>query len=138
MFSLGGLFSSSAARFPFLHSGRSFSFPLEQLSDAHEAAESDATERTKRLLCGHSWERDGRHIHEHITLDNYTHSTDVFAREAARMIWEHDPARPLFLFLPFTAPHWPNQFYQHHADANAHIRSARRREVSRNSDFGVA
>ena len=76
-----------------------------------------------------SWERDGRHIHEHITLDNYTHSTDVFAREAARMIWEHDPVRPLFLFLPFTAPHWPNQFYQHHADANAHIRSARRREV---------
>ena len=44
----------------FLHCGRSFSssfrrsfsFPLEQLSDAHEAAESDATERTKRLLCG--------------------------------------------------------------------------------------
>eukprot|EP01046_Picozoa_sp_COSAG06_P089371 COSAG06_NODE_35754_length_456_cov_0.708683_1_plen_115_part_01 len=46
------------------------------------------------------------------------------------MIWAHDPSRPMFLFLPFTAPHWPNQFYQHHADVNHHIRSARRREYS--------
>ena len=65
------------------------------------------------------WTAAGVHVHGHIVKgDNMTHSTDVFAREAVRMILEHPVAdqadkggaeqqQPLFLFIPFTAPHWP-------------------------------
>lgn len=37
--------------------------------------------------------------------DFYT--TDYFAAYAARFVSEADPRRPLFLYLAFTAPHWP-------------------------------
>jgi len=37
--------------------------------------------------------------------DFYT--TDYFARYAARFIAEADRSRPVFLYLAFTAPHWP-------------------------------
>ena len=56
---------------------------------------------------------DGTLTYEHITMDNATHSTDAFTREAVRMVWQHnsDKDGPLFLYLPFTAPHWPTQFF---------------------------
>ena len=79
------------------------------------------------------YERDGRYIHEHITQDNMTHSSDAFTREAVRMIWNHDETKgdgQLFLYLPFTAPHWPTQFYQQDADINSHIPSKKRREFA--------
>jgi len=34
-------------------------------------------------------------------------ATDYFARYAARFIAEAQPDRPFFLYLAFTAPHWP-------------------------------
>ena len=79
------------------------------------------------------WSPDGtEHTHEHVySGDNYTHSSDAFAREAVRMIYEHDPdLGPLFMFVAFTAPHWPTQFWQHHADANSHIPGIKRREFA--------
>ena len=79
------------------------------------------------------YERDGRFIHEHISIDNMTHSSDAFTREAIRMILNHDETKgdgQLFLYLPFTAPHWPTQFYQQDADINAHIPSKKRREFA--------
>jgi arylsulfatase A-like enzyme len=80
------------------------------------------------------WSRDGAtFLHEHVTSDNYTHSTDAFTREAIRMVWDHDETKgdgPLFLYLPFTAPHWPTQFWQHHADANRHIPGKKRQEFA--------
>ena len=80
------------------------------------------------------WSRDGATlIHEHVTTDNYTHSTDAFTREAIRMVWDHDEAKgdgPLFLYLPYTAPHWPTQFWQHHADMNHHIPGKKRQEFA--------
>jgi len=33
--------------------------------------------------------------------------TDAFTDRAVRYIREHDPERPFFLYLPYTAPHWP-------------------------------
>lgn len=33
--------------------------------------------------------------------------TDAFTERAVRFIREHDPDRPFFLYLPYTAPHWP-------------------------------
>jgi len=37
------------------------------------------------------------------------YATDLIASEAVRVIENRDPARPLFLFVPFTAPHAPLQ-----------------------------
>jgi arylsulfatase len=37
------------------------------------------------------------------------YSTDWFGENAARMIREHRADRPFFLYLAFTAPHWPLQ-----------------------------
>ena len=71
----------------------------------------------------HHWDRwthGGEHINEHIFAgDNMTHSTDTCAREAVRMILEHPVAaegeeqQPLFVYIPFTAPHWPVLPHQH-------------------------
>ena len=76
--------------------------------------------------------KDGTLTYEHITMDNKTHSTDAFTREAVRMVWQHnvDKDGPLFLYLPFTAPHWPTQFYQQDADANIHIPGKKRQEFA--------
>lgn len=47
------------------------------------------------------------------------------------MVWDHSTGDgPLFLFLPFTAPHWPTQFWQRHADLNTHIPGKKRREFA--------
>lgn len=37
------------------------------------------------------------------------YATDLLAAEAVALIEEHDPTTPLFLYLPFTAPHTPLQ-----------------------------
>ena len=81
----------------------------------------------------HRWTPDGRHVHEHVvTCENITHSTDAFTREAVRMITQHTHGaqQPLFVFMPYTAPHWPMQFWQHHADLNRHIPGIKRREFA--------
>ena len=68
------------------------------------------------------WTAAGKHIHEHVFAgDNMTHSTDAFGREAVRMILEHPVAaegeeqQPLFVYIPFTAPHWP--VLSHHRES---------------------
>ena len=33
--------------------------------------------------------------------------TDAFSDYAVRLLEEHDPAQPFFLYLAYTAPHWP-------------------------------
>jgi len=50
---------------------------------------------------GLDWQRDGTSLHEK------GYSTDLFAKEAVRIIEDHDPGKPLFLYLPFNAPHAP-------------------------------
>jgi arylsulfatase A-like enzyme len=52
---------------------------------------------------GLDWHRDDHASHD----EGY--STHLLAREAARLIGEHDPARPLFLYVPFNAVHAPLQ-----------------------------
>lgn len=49
------------------------------------------------------WYRDDRPLVE----EGYT--TDLVAREAVRLIEGHDPAKPLFLYVPFNATHSPLQ-----------------------------
>ncbi len=54
-------------------------------------------------LGGYDWQRDGHSL----PVEGY--STHLLAAEAERVIAERDPRRPLFLYLPFDAPHTPLQ-----------------------------
>lgn len=49
------------------------------------------------------WHRNGKSVVE------TGYATDLLATEAVRRIKERDTERPLFLYVPFTAPHAPNQ-----------------------------
>ena len=76
------------------------------------------------------WTEDERHLHDHITNENGTHTTDSYCRYAVETIAAHDPKEPLFMNMAFQAPHWPTQFYQHYADMNTHIPGRKRREFA--------
>jgi arylsulfatase A-like enzyme len=51
----------------------------------------------------------------------------LFGEEAARVIEGHDGAKPLFLYLAFTAPHTPFQAPQEYLDRYKHIEDTNRR-----------
>ena len=70
---------------------------------------------------GHDWHRDGEPVHE----TGYT--TDLMGREAVRIIERQDPDKPLFLYVPFNAPHTPLQATEDHLERNAHIEQKNRR-----------
>ena len=67
------------------------------------------------------WYRDNRLVEEP------GYDTTLFGAEAARIIAEHDPSQPLFLYLAFTAPHTPYQAPQDYLDRYAHIGDDKRR-----------
>ncbi len=50
---------------------------------------------------GYDWHRDGK------TCWDKGYSTDLIANEAARYFRERDRSRPMFLYVPFNAPHAP-------------------------------
>ena len=52
---------------------------------------------------GVDWQRNGVTVHE----EGY--ATDLIADEAVRLVQEHDTETPLFLYVPFNAPHSPLQ-----------------------------
>ena len=52
---------------------------------------------------GHDWHRNDKANYD----KGYT--TDLIADEAVRIISKHDPGKPLFLYVPFNAPHTPLQ-----------------------------
>ncbi len=49
------------------------------------------------------WQRNGK------TLEEEGYSTDLFAREAVALLENRDKTRPVFLYVPFNAPHGPSQ-----------------------------
>lgn len=53
---------------------------------------------------GINYMRDGR-----AEVDPEGHATDLFTRWAVEVVDEHDPRRPLFLYLAYNAPHVPVQ-----------------------------
>jgi len=67
------------------------------------------------------WYRDNAPIEEE-GFDN-----SLFGDEAARVIGEHDTAKPLFLYLAFTAPHTPFQAPQDYLDRYKNIEDENRR-----------
>ena len=52
---------------------------------------------------GHDWHKNDRRN------GDKGYATDLLGREAERIISEHDKSRPLFLYVPFNAPHTPLQ-----------------------------
>jgi len=68
------------------------------------------------------------HEHRHVFDRNGTHSSDVIALEASRMISAHDPSSPMFMYLSFQAPHWPVQNPAGTEERHLHISSKRRRK----------
>ncbi len=66
---------------------------------------------------GIDWQRDGETVRE----GGYT--TDLLGAEAARVISERDPSKPLFLYVPFNAPHSPKQAPPDLVARNAEISS---------------
>ncbi|MEM9481010.1 MAG: sulfatase-like hydrolase/transferase [Verrucomicrobiota bacterium] len=58
---------------------------------------------THRFKDRRDWQRNGEPV------DEEGYATDLFANEAVKLIKERDPAKPVFLYMPFTAPHGPVQ-----------------------------
>ncbi len=52
---------------------------------------------------GHDWHKNDRRN------DDEGYTTDLIGREAVRVLREHPANRPLFLYVPFNAPHTPLQ-----------------------------
>jgi arylsulfatase A-like enzyme len=69
---------------------------------------------------GLDWHRDDRASRD----EGY--STHLLAREAARLVAEHDPARPLFLYVPFNAVHAPHQVPESYKTPYANLAEPRR------------
>ena len=62
---------------------------------------------------------------EPVIEEGYT--TTLLGQDAARLIEQHDPSRPLYLYLAFNAPHTPYQAPQDYIDRCAHIEDPTRR-----------
>lgn len=70
---------------------------------------------------GLDWHRNDEPVRE----EGYT--TDLLADESVRLIKRHDTSRPLFLYVPFNAPHSPFQAPPSYVDRYRHVRDKRRR-----------
>lgn len=72
-------------------------------------------------LGGIDWHRNGILVQE----EGYT--TDLMADEAVRVIELHNAEQPLFLYMPFNAPHTPLQVTEKYEKKYAHIEDSSRR-----------
>ncbi len=70
---------------------------------------------------GLDWQRDGK------TLREEGYSTHLIADEAVRLIHSRDPARPMFLYASFNAPHLPNEAPTEAVERYSHIDNPYRR-----------
>src|SRR6188474_2306638 len=70
---------------------------------------------------GFDWHRDDKVCRD----EGYT--TTLLGTEAVRLIDEHNTAKPLFLYVPFNAPHSPLQAPQEYLDRYSSITDPKRR-----------
>jgi arylsulfatase A-like enzyme len=70
------------------------------------------------------WYRNNK-PHDEEGFDN-----TLFGQEAARVVTEHDTAKPLFLYLAFTAPHSPFQAPEEYVQRYAQVEDEQRRLYS--------
>ena len=55
------------------------------------------------------------------------YTTELMGDEAVHVIEQHDPNQPLFLYVPFNAPHTPLQAPDKYVNKYAHIEDESRR-----------
>jgi arylsulfatase A-like enzyme len=67
------------------------------------------------------WYRDNKPV------DEPGYSTTLLGNDAVKFITAHDPAKPLYLYLTFNAPHTPYQAPQAYLDRYKHIEEPSRR-----------
>ncbi len=80
---------------------------------------------THDRMGGLDWHRNGKALRE----EGYT--THLLAREAIRIIREHDPTKqPLFLYVPFNAVHTPLQVPEDYLKQYEHLKDAKRRKYA--------
>ncbi|MBN2130682.1 MAG: arylsulfatase [Sedimentisphaerales bacterium] len=70
------------------------------------------------------WNRDDKPLRE----KGYT--TDLIAAESVRLVEKHDVSKPLFLYVPFNAPHSPFQAPQSYLDMYKHIKARNKRALA--------
>ena len=73
---------------------------------------------------GLDWHRDDKALVE----EGY--ATELIAKEAARLIQEHNTEKPLFLYVSFTSPHMPLQAPQRYIEQYMTIRGETRRKYA--------
>jgi arylsulfatase A-like enzyme len=69
---------------------------------------------------GFDWHRDDKACRD----EGY--STHLLAREASRLIVQHDASKPLFLYVPFNAVHAPHQVPESYLAPYSHLKGNRR------------
>lgn len=69
---------------------------------------------------GFDWHRDDK------VCRDEGYSTHLLAREAVRLVGAHDPARPLFLYVPFNAVHGPYQVPEKYTRLYPQLKGQRR------------
>jgi len=70
---------------------------------------------------GLDWNRDDKPLRE----EGY--ATNLLADESVRLIEQHNVSRPLFLYVPFNAPHSPFQAPQSYLDMYKHVKERNKR-----------
>jgi len=63
-------------------------------------------------------------------LDEVGYTTELIAAECVRIIEGHDTSKPLFLYVPFNAPHTPLEAPKRYIDMYADVTPVRRRRFS--------
>lgn len=76
---------------------------------------------TKDREGGYDWHRNLRTVREP------GYATDLITDEACRLIRTRPAAKPLFLYVPYTAPHSPLQAPEEDIAAQSHIKDKKRR-----------
>ena len=74
---------------------------------------------------------NGKFSHLHIFDKVGIHSTTTTEQFAIEIIDHHDDRhQPLFLYIPFQAPHMPTQDHEEYSNRNLHIRNSKRRRFA--------
>jgi len=73
---------------------------------------------------GLDWHRNGKMVRE----EGYT--TNLMARDAERLINDHDLGKPLFLYVAFNAPHTPLQAPEEYLKQYEHIKDHKRQKYA--------
>ena len=123
-FQAGGYETAVAGKWHLGHTHRKFLPNRRGFEHSYGCLNGRIDYITKDREGGYDWHRDGKTVREP------GYSTDQIAAEAVRLIRARDRARPLFLYVPFNAPHAPLHRPPRHWDDYAAIANDDRRKFA--------